>query len=113
MKTLYLAGINETIDTAHKMGITTLNEPDRYGLSLVLGGGEVKLLDHVAAISVFANEGRKKEKTPILKVEDGKGNILEEYKDGEGEQVIDTQVARQISSIMSDRNARSMVFGSA
>ncbi|MFH1509247.1 MAG: PBP1A family penicillin-binding protein [bacterium] len=114
VKTLYLAGVAETIDTAHKMGITTLNDsPDHYGLSLVLGGGELKLLDHVGAFGVFANDGKKQAQTAILKVEDHNGEVLEEYKDSEGEQVIDSQVARQISSVLSDSNARASVFGAS
>lgn len=111
VKTLYLAGVNETIDLAHKMGITTLNEPDRYGLSLVLGGGEVKLLDEVGAYGVFANDGVKKEKTAILKVEQN-GEILEEYSSAAGERVLDEQIARQINDILADNNARASVFGS-
>ena len=112
VKTLYLAGINETLDLAHKMGFTTLNEPDRYGLSLVLGGGEVKLLDETAAFGVFANDGSKKEKTPILKIEQN-GEVLEEYSDGGGDQVMDQQIARQINDVLSDANARAAVFGNA
>lgn len=112
VKTLYLAGIDTTIDLARKMGITTLNDRDRYGLSLVLGGGEVKLLDHVAAFSVFANDGVKFEKTPILKIVDRDGKILENNEKRDGKRVLDEQVARQISDILSDNQSRSFVFGS-
>jgi len=58
------------------MGITTLNDPDRYGLSLVLGGGEVKLLDHVNAFSTFATDGIHHPTTAILRIEDSKGTIF-------------------------------------
>lgn len=106
---LYLAGIADTIKTAKAMGITSLNA-DYYGLSLVLGGGEVKLLDEVAAYSVFANDGIKNEKTAILKIEDQDGNILEEFKSNPKE-VLAQQTARLISNILSDNAARAPVFG--
>lgn len=109
VKVLYLAGIKETVDLAKKLGITTLNNND-YGLSLILGSADVKLLDMAAAYSVFANNGTKNEKTAILKIEDYKGNILEEYK-VKPQQVLSSQVARQINSILSDNNARAPVFG--
>ncbi|MDD5626885.1 MAG: PBP1A family penicillin-binding protein [Patescibacteria group bacterium] len=111
VKTLYLAGIDETIDLANQMGITTLGERSRFGLSLVLGGGEVKLIDFVPAYGVFANDGIRQEKTVIMKIEDKDGQILEEWQQGEGKRVIPEQVAREINSILSDNNARAMIFG--
>ncbi|TSC52141.1 MAG: 1A family penicillin-binding protein, partial [Parcubacteria group bacterium LiPW_39] len=112
VQVLYLAGVPETIKTAKEMGITTLNEPQRYGLSLVLGGGEVKLLDEVAAYGVFAAEGIKYEKTPILKIEDAAGKIIEEFK-SEPKKVLEPQLARLISDILSDNASRSPIFGSS
>jgi len=112
VKTLYLAGMDNALNTAHSMGITTLNDKDRYGLSLVLGGGEVKLVDLVTAYGVFANQGKLAPTTPILKVENSRGKVLEEYKDETKKDVLDPQVAYEISSILSDNNARSYVFGS-
>ena len=112
VKTLYLAGIDGTIDLAHKMGITTLNERERYGLALVLGGGEVKLLDMVSSFGVFAQEGIKKPKTAILKIEDKNGKVLEEWKSSRGERVLEQNIARTINDILSDNAARSPVFGS-
>ena len=61
VKTLYLAGIKESLKLARDLGLTTLSNPDRYGLTLVLGGGEVKLLEMVGAYGVFANEGVRNE----------------------------------------------------
>lgn len=109
---LYLAGVEDTIKTAKKMGITTLNDPKRYGLSLVLGGGEVKMLDEVAAYGVFATEGIKYEKTPILKIEDASGKIIEDFK-SEPKKVLGIQETRLISDILSDNESRSSVFGPA
>lgn len=110
VKTLYLAGLNESINLAKDMGITTLKDRKRYGLSLVLGGGEIKLLDEVSAYGVFAAEGIKRPTTYILKIEDAQGNILEEYKD-KPSRVLDQQIARQITDILSDEETRAPVFG--
>jgi len=110
VKTLYLAGIKESIKTAEDLGISTLAGADRYGLTLVLGGGEVTLLDLTGAYAVFANEGVKNSPTGIMRVEDGEGNVLEEYKE-QGTRVLDAQIARQISDILSDNVARTPEFG--
>ncbi|EKD56709.1 MAG: hypothetical protein ACD_58C00118G0008 [uncultured bacterium] len=112
VKILYLTGIDKVLDQVHKMGITTLNDPDRYGLSLVLGGGEVKLLDLTTAYGVFANSGTLHDTTAILKVEDKNGKVLYEYKENKGKkEVLDPQVAYQISDVLSDNNTRKMIFG--
>ncbi|HRY82697.1 MAG TPA: PBP1A family penicillin-binding protein [Candidatus Moranbacteria bacterium] len=112
VETLYLAGINETIDLAEKLGISTLNNRNRFGLSLVLGGGEVKLLDMVSAFSVFANDGIKNPPSTILKIVDQKGNVIRENSN-HNERVIYEQIARKISSVLSDNASRSAVFGSS
>ncbi len=111
VKTLYLAGINNVLDLANEMGYTTLNDPERYGLSLVLGGGEIKLLDHVGAFSVFAREGQRHPTSAILRVEDSGGKLLAEKQDTEIE-VLDKETCRKINSVLSDNGARSFVFGS-
>jgi len=111
VKTLYLAGVQETINLAEDMGITTLKDRQRYSLSLVLGGGEVKLLDETAAYGVFATEGIKHSISLVLKIEDAQGNILEEYKDKET-RVLNQQVARQINDILSDESIRAPMMGS-
>ncbi|MDD3614423.1 MAG: PBP1A family penicillin-binding protein [Candidatus Pacebacteria bacterium] len=109
VKVLYLAGIKDTIATAQTMGITTLTDINRYGLSLVLGGGDVKPLDFAEAYSVFAQDGVKHQQAAILKVEDAKGTVLEEYEDV-SEQVIDPQYIRLVNSILSDKEARIGLF---
>jgi 1A family penicillin-binding protein len=111
VETLYLAGVQNSIDTAKKMGITTLNHPERYGLSLVLGGGEVKLVDHVNAFGTFATGGIHHNKISILKVEDGSGKILEEYKPNDGERVIEEKYIAMIDHILSTNDYRAPVFG--
>jgi len=110
VKALYLAGINNVIKLAKEAGYTTLTDPDKYGLSLVLGGAEVKLLEHVNAYSIFAQEGKINNTTGILKIEDKNGNILEEYKQ-DTRKVLDSNIAKMINSILSDNNNRSFIFG--
>lgn len=111
VKTLYLAGLDNTLKIAQNLGYTTLNDRDRFGLSLVLGGGEVTLLEHANAYSAFAREGALHSPVFILKVEDRNGKILEEYKETEEHRVFDTNIARQINSILSDNNERAYIFG--
>jgi len=105
VKTLYLAGIANSIETAEAMGITSLKDPNRYGLTLVLGGGEVSLLELTSAYGVFANDGIRNPYRSILKVEDNKGTVLEEAVFNQT-QAIPVQAARQISDILSDPSVR-------
>lgn len=110
VKVLYLTGIKDAIKLSGDMGITTLNDPDRLGLTLVLGGGEVKLLEHTGAYAVFANEGVKVDLRSILRIEDTKGNVIEESTIQE-RRVLDRNVTLQISSILADNNARAPLWG--
>lgn len=110
VKTLYLAGVANAIKTAEDLGITTLEAASRYGLTLVLGGGEVKLLEMTGAYAVFANDGMKNPPTGILRVEDKSGKVLEQYEQN-ATQVIDPQIARQINDVLSDNVARTPEFG--
>ncbi len=112
VKVLYLAGVKDTIDLAKSFGISTLDQPlSWYGLSLVLGGGEVKLLDLASAYGVFATRGLKVPPVSILKIEDSKGNIIEENKKTP-QRVLEENVADTINSILSDNQARTPIFGS-
>jgi membrane peptidoglycan carboxypeptidase len=106
-----MAGLDNVIDTAHAMGITTLNDKSQYGLSLVLGAGEVKLVDMTTAYSVFANQGVKQDPTWFVRIEDSKGKVLDEYKEKTGKRVLDPQIAYLMSNVLSDDSARAEVFG--
>ncbi|HEX8600466.1 MAG TPA: PBP1A family penicillin-binding protein [Chloroflexia bacterium] len=113
VKVLEDVGLPGMLDLAHRLGITTLNDPERYGLSLTLGGGEVKLVDMTAAFATFANYGYRVPATPFLKVVDGDGKVLEEVdlERPQGKQVLNPGVAYQISSMLSDNQARTPIFG--
>lgn len=110
VKALYLAGLDNVLELAKRFGYTTLDDKNRFGLSLVLGGGEVKLLEHTAAYGVLAREGVKHPTAAILKIENKSGDIIEEYKPKE-EVVIDAEVVRKMNDILSDDEARSYIFG--
>ncbi len=113
VKALYLAGVPQSIKTAHDMGITTLNEsPDHYGLSLVLGAGEVKLSDMVNAYGVFATGGTHVDQVTVLKITNSKNDVLEDNTKAQSpKKVLDPQVAYELNSIMSDASARTLTFG--
>ncbi|MFH1523178.1 MAG: penicillin-binding protein [Patescibacteria group bacterium] len=111
VKTIYLAGINNVLDLAQDLGYTSLSERDRFGLSLVLGGGEVKLIEHTNAFSAFAREGEIQPITAILKIEDKNGKVIEEFEERKSQKVLDSQIARSINDILSDNNARAYAFG--
>ena len=110
VKLLYLVGINDALRIARSMGITTLEGSDRYGLTLVLGGGEVSLLDMVSAYSVFASGGIKHDNRAILKIEDRDGNDIRNYETTQN-RILEENVALQISDVLSDNVARTPEFG--
>ncbi len=114
VRVLALNGLKEFIDFAGKMGITTFNNTSDYGLSLTLGGGEVRPIDMAQAFSTLANQGVKKEFSAFIKITDWKGQVLYEKKpnaDIEGDRVMDPGPAFIISHILHDNNARSAAFG--
>ncbi|MBD3248268.1 PBP1A family penicillin-binding protein [Candidatus Falkowbacteria bacterium] len=115
VKAVYLAGIDNVLKNAEALGYSTLGPQDaeRVGFSLVLGGGEVKLLDHTNAYSAFAREGKIRPASSILKIEDANGDILEEWEEKDPKQVLDENVAKMINSVLSDNGARAYAFGTS
>lgn len=109
VKTLYLAGIDAVIENARRFGLTTLQDPRHYGLSLVLGGGAVRLADLVHAYATLAAEGVRRSQTFVLEVRDSSGRILERYQPRE-ERVADPYYPRLVTSILSDEKAREGLF---
>lgn len=131
VKGLRIIGIETFINQATKMGITSWNDPSKYGLSLTLGGGEVRMIDLVQAFSVLANQGVKTPLTPFIKIEDYTGKVLKEVnlkqraEDfrllteydaesslGELTRVMDKAPAYMTAHIMQDNAARTQAFGS-
>jgi membrane peptidoglycan carboxypeptidase len=115
VRILALNGLTNFIDFARDMGITTFSDPSQYGLSLTLGGGEVRPYDMATAFGVFANKGIKQPLIAITKVTDWKGKVLEENNPESlkltGQRVLDPNVSFLISHTLSDNGSRSMAFG--
>lgn len=134
VKILASYGVKNMVDHAQKMGIMTWTDPKRYGLSLTLGGGEVKMTEMNVAFGVFANYGKRVDLQPITKIINYKGQRLEinncqlespvltkVFEKAEAaeavvendctEQVLDEKTAFIITNILSDNQARSPVFG--
>jgi len=130
VKGLRIIGLQPFIDQATKLGITGWDDPSQYGLSLTLGGGEVRMIDMAQAFTVIANQGVKVPLTPILKIEDYKGNVLADMDPEKTQETLaylnsheqDTQEdsltrvmhrapAYLTSHIMQDNNARKLAFG--
>lgn len=106
-------GVPSALEMAQRLGITTLNgQQTDYGLSLVLGAGDVRLLDMATVYSVFANGGYKTPPTSILEIDDKDGNVIYRYQPSSDE-VLDPGVAFLISSILSDAKSRAEEFGNA
>ncbi len=105
IKVLYLVGIQNAINLAKSFGLTTLGDPNQYGLTLVLGGGEVRLLDLTGAYAAFANDGILNTPTGILEINDADGNVLNKFST-QSAIVLPSNIARDMSAMLSDAQAR-------
>ena len=114
VKAIDYVGVENFVEQAHAMGITTLNDTNAYGLALVLGAGEVKLLDLTNVYNTIRNAGLKRDPTPILKVTNSHGEVLENISEAPGRQVLGDhgqQIAYLLTDILSDNVARQYIFG--
>jgi len=111
VKMIYLTGINNVLDLADSLGYTTLKDRSRFGLSLVLGGGEIKLIEHVNAFSVFARDGKFLPTSAVLKLEENNGRLMEEFQETRAQKIIEPDIARITNDILSDNGARAYIFG--
>lgn len=110
VKLLSTVGLDEMIQTAKDLGITTFTEPKKYGLSITLGGAEVRMVDMMTAYGAFSQAGQRRISTPILKVTDSDGNTLEEYTNNPT-QALTPEIAYLITDILADNTARTPAFG--
>ncbi|HEY7030627.1 MAG TPA: transglycosylase domain-containing protein [Thermomicrobiales bacterium] len=116
LKTIEFAGIAHVQDLGHRMGYTKslYGDPATYGIPLALGSGEVTVLEHTNVFATFANNGRYVPANPILKITDARGNVLydaaKDLKANPGQQALRAEYAYQITSILTDNQARSMIF---
>lgn len=113
VKSLSLAGMDNTLRTAEDLGINTLTQKNRYGLSLALGVGEVRPVEMANAYGTLANGGNRQDLTPYIKITDSNEKTLYDFdKDHKDKDVLDPQIAYEMSNILSDNNARTPTFGS-
>jgi 1A family penicillin-binding protein len=111
VKTLNFIGLKALFTAAGRMGITTLQNPDNYDLSLALGGGEVSLLQLSSAYGDFATGGIRHDPYAILDIRDPQGKLVYKANPPAGVRVLDERVAWLISDILSDDTARAVGFG--
>jgi 1A family penicillin-binding protein len=109
VKALYLAGIPDVIKTSKAMGIESLKEPRAYGLSMAIGAADVSLLEMTDGYATLANNGFRNPATPIIRIEDKNGNILEEFSTST-KQVINERPVLEMNDILSDPRARNAIF---
>ncbi|HEV7663416.1 MAG TPA: transglycosylase domain-containing protein [Chloroflexota bacterium] len=113
VKTLDFVGVDNAIEQGNKLGVTTW-APDSgktFGLSLTLGGAETKPIDMAQVYATFANNGLKIPLVAVTRIVDAEGNVIEDYKVPQGEQVIDPRAAYMISNILSDPAAKLFTYG--
>lgn len=129
VKMLAINGVENFIASASAFGLTTFTDPQKYGLSLTLGGGEVRMTEMAQAFSSFPNRGKPRKLLPILKIQDKYGKTLFQFKDNNfvkdvkkpiaspnffaigGKNAISAETSFIISHILLDNNARSQAFG--
>lgn len=111
VKVLAKIGVQTMIDKGRKMGITSWQDQERYGLSLTLGGGDVTMLDMAQIFGTLANEGTRLDLVPILEVTDYTGRVIEKNKPQQGIPAVKPEIAWILSNILSDNTARIAAFG--
>lgn len=115
IKMAFLAGVDNVIEQAKRMGLTDLLDSEQYGVSIGIGTGEATLYQMVTAFSVFAKGGKKIEFTPFIRIENSEGKVIESYEENDplGTEVLDPQIAYSINHVLSDKNARAPFWNAA
>lgn len=111
VKMITLIGLDKVLDFAESLGYSTFEDRSQFGPAIVLGGGEVKLIEHAAAFGVLANGGVRQDTAAVLKVSDAAGNTLYEWKNKPGKEVVEKNITLEISNVLSDNSSRAYVFG--
>lgn len=112
VKVMEKLGIDNAIDTAQRMGITTISRDKNYGLSLALGAAEARPLDMTNAYAAFANGGNQYEPTTIQQINNKYGEVMYRH-NARAKRVQSEQASYLISNILSDNTARAPTFGSS
>jgi 1A family penicillin-binding protein len=110
VKLLASNGVNNMIDLAKSLGINSWEDKNRFGLSLALGSGEVKMTEISQAYSTLANLGNEVEINPILEIDNYLGEKIY-TKEVKNEKKIEPEYAYMINNVLSDNQARAPIFG--
>jgi penicillin-binding protein 1C len=111
VRLLDMVGVDHMVERARALGLQSLSaDPSHYGLSLTLGGGDVKLLDLVASYHTLANSGRYVAPNFILSMTDNRG-LPVQTSGPEPVQTLSEAAAFLITDILSDNEARVPAFG--
>ncbi|HEX5797114.1 MAG TPA: transglycosylase domain-containing protein [Candidatus Saccharimonadales bacterium] len=127
VKAMLIAGVDKTIKTAGKLGLEDTGnenikgsgyhcysdekltkESQCYASSAIGDGAYLKLDEHVHAFSTISRNGRLIPQTYILKIEDARGKVIDEWKPSEGKQAVRPQSAYIVADILSDPRASYM-----
>lgn len=111
VKVLAKIGVKAMIEKGRRMGISSWEDEDRYGLSLTLGGGDVTMLELAEVFGTLANNGKRVDLLPILEVSDYAGKIIDTFHPKIGDEAVKPGVAWILGNILSDNNARTGAFG--
>lgn len=114
VKALEHVGVENFVEEMSRLGVTTFDDPSRYGLAMALGSNEVRLLELAGAYNALRNGGRYVSPVAVLKVTNSRGEVLERWQPDRGRPVFgpqSEQIAYLITSILSDNQARHFMFG--
>ena len=111
VKLLNQVGVENMMSLAKKMGINSWTNENNYGLALTLGAAETKMTEMATVYGTLANNGKRVELNPIIKITNYQGEILEEKNEIIEKNALPAEVAFIISNILADNKARAMEFG--
>jgi membrane peptidoglycan carboxypeptidase len=111
VRTLDAIGIDRMLEILHRFGLSTLDAPESYGLSLTLGGGDITLVDLTNAYAALGAGGRLAEPYAIERVRDAAGRVLYQRAPPSLRRALSEQHAYLLADVLSDADARIPGFG--
>ncbi len=112
VEAMAINGVQPSINTIHELGGTsycTVGNDTTVQLAAAIGGCGIKQLDLVNAYASLGRSGVYKPQADILKVTNSNGDVLKQWADTTGTQVVSPQAAYVVSDILHDDNARTFV----
>jgi penicillin-binding protein 1A len=96
-------GCKETAEMAKKLGVTSAWYAPGFHTcsgSFALGTLDLSPMEMASAYATFANRGLRQDPTPIVRVEDRAGNVLEDNRRREPVRAIDEVVADNVTDVL-------------